>query len=248
MCTSVNHEVDVLVPLHARDRDASTSPLGHGGRQVPEPGVCATRAQVMQGLTNIAAVRPKPCPAPRAGTSSARLDLIDALSRASRGDQQAFAQVYAATSAKLYGIIVRIVRRRDVADDILQEVYVRVWQRAADFDPAHGSPISWLAMIARNRALDEIKRKTMRSLDDCPEVLQLPGDDDPLADLEHSEDRQRLGACLDRLAPDKREVLLLVYHHGMTREEVASRLGRPVSTVKTWLRRSLAQIKDHLAE
>lgn len=180
----------------------------------------------------------------RADRRVPREPLVDALAGTSRNDRAAFEMVYAATSAKLYGIILRIVGRRDVADDVLQEVYLRIWQRAGEFDPTFGSPITWLATIARNRALDEVKRKTMRSLDDCPEVLQMSSGDDPLAHLGRTEESRQLQVGLDNLDPEKREIVLLVYHYGLTRDEIARRLGRPVSTVKTWLRRSLAQLKD----
>lgn len=162
------------------------------------------------------------------------------------GDRAAFEMLYAATCKKLYGIVVRIVGRRDVADDVPQDVYVRIWQRAGEFDPARSSPITWLATIARNRALDEAKRKTMRSLEECPELQNLPSDDDPRTRLEQEEEWRRLRAGLDRLEPEKREIVLLAYTYGMTREEIASRVGRPIPTVKTWLRRSLAQLRLHL--
>jgi len=178
----------------------------------------------------------------------AKQDLVEALKRIGQGDRAAFKLVYAATSVKLYGVIVRILGRRELADEVLQEVYIRVWQRASEYDPASSSPITWLATIARNRALDEAKRKTMRSLDDCPELLQLPNEDDPLADHERNENARRLDACLDRLEPEKRRIVLLVYYYGMTREEISGRINRPVATVKTWLRRSLAQIKDCLGQ
>ena len=166
----------------------------------------------------------------------------------SSGDQAAFELVYAATSAKLYGIIMRIVGREDVADDVLQEVYTCVWQRAAEFDPALASPITWLATIARNRALDEVKRIAMRSFDDFPEVFDLPNSDNPLADCEQDEDRRRLLTCLDLLGPEKKEIVLMAYYNGMTRQEIADWVGQPVSTVKTSLRRSLAKLKDYLGE
>jgi RNA polymerase sigma-70 factor (ECF subfamily) len=178
-----------------------------------------------------------------------RQDLADALERAARGDVAAFKTVYAATSMKLYGIIVRILGRSDVADEVLQEVYVRVWQRAGEFDPAVSSPITWLAAIARNRALDEARRTTARPsrpLDDCPQLLQVRSGDDPSAGLEQDEQLRRLEACLDKLEPERREVVLLAYYHGMTREEIACHLRRPPATVKTWLRRSLAQLRDCL--
>jgi RNA polymerase sigma-70 factor, ECF subfamily len=175
-------------------------------------------------------------------------DLTDAISRVAAGDRVAFRTVYAATCVKLYGIVVRILGRRELAEEVLQEVYIRVWQRAAEYDPSIGSPITWLVTIARNRALDEAKRKTMRSLDELSEVLQIPNDDDPLADHERKEEALRLQACLDRLEPEKSEIVRLAYYYGMTREEIAVRISRPVSTVKTWLRRSLAQLKDCLGQ
>ena len=177
-----------------------------------------------------------------------RQDLVAALQRTARGDRAAFRLVYEATSLKLYGIVVRILRRRDLADEVLQEVYIRVWQRAGDFDSASGSPITWLATIARNRALDEARRGTMRSLDEFPELLQVPSEDNPAANIERSEELRRLYACLDALEPEKKEIVLLVYYHGMTREEISIRYKRPAATVKTWLRRSLAQLKDCLGQ
>jgi RNA polymerase sigma-70 factor (ECF subfamily) len=122
-----------------------------------------------------------------------------------------------------------------------------VWQRAGEFDPTIAFPITWLATIARNRALDEIRQKAMRSLDDCPEVFHLPNCDNPLNDYEQDEAR-RLQACLDLLGPEKKDVILQAYYYGMTREKIAVQIGRPVSTVKTWLRRSLAELEGCLGE
>lgn len=182
------------------------------------------------------------------GMPTSRQDLAAALERVARGDRSAFELVYQATSLKLYGIVVRIVGRRDLADEILQDLYVRVWQRAGNFDPASGSPITWLAAIARNLALDEAKRKTAASIEDFPEILQRPSGDDPSANQERNEEVRRLYACLDGLGRERKEVVLLAYHYGMTREEISSRFGRPVATVKTWLRRSLAQLRDCLGQ
>lgn len=177
-----------------------------------------------------------------------RDELVAALQQTARGDRAAFRLVYEATSLKLYGIVVRILGRRDLADEVLQEVYIRVWQRAGDFNPINGSPITWLAAIARNLALDEARRKLPRSLEDFPEVLELRSDDDPSANQEEREEQRRLQGCLDGLEPDKRELVLLVYYYGMTREQIANRFKRPIPTVKTWLRRSLAQLKDCLGQ
>lgn len=102
--------------------------------------------------------------------------------------------------------------------------------------------------IARNRALDEAQRKTMRSLDDCPLLLQLPNEDNPHADHERAEERRRVQACLDALEPEKSEIVRLPYYYGMTREEIAVRINRPVGTVKTWLRQSLTHLKVCLSQ
>jgi RNA polymerase sigma-70 factor (ECF subfamily) len=177
-----------------------------------------------------------------------RQQLVEALGRVAQGDQDAFKAVYAATSLKLYGIVVRILGRRDLAEEVLQDVYIKVWQSAVDYDPVTSSPITWLATIARNRALDEAKRKSMVSLEERPELLQIPGADDPSATYEQTEAARRLYACLDELEPEKKEIVLLVYHYGLTREEIARRINRPVPTVKTWLRRSLEQIKNCLGQ
>src|SRR5262245_27690356 len=175
-----------------------------------------------------------------------RQELVEALERTAGGDLAAFKIVYAATSLKLYGIVIRILGRPDLADEVLQEVYVRVWQRAGDFDRNNSSPITWLATIARNRALDETRRGSMRSIEELPEILELPSADDPAASQEQSEELRRLNACLDALEPERKEMVLLAYYHGLTRDELAARFGRPVATVKTWLRRGLAQLKDCL--
>jgi RNA polymerase sigma-70 factor, ECF subfamily len=206
------------------------------------------RKRTIQTFISGCVGQPGPRSVARENATLARHELAEAIAKTSRGDRLAFERVYAATSAKLYGIIFRIVGRRDVADDVLRETFLRVWQRATEFDPNVGAPITWLATIARNRALNEVRRKVMRSLDDCPEVLQLPNGDNPLSDHEEEEERRRLEACLIRLGAEKRDIVLQVYYYGMTREEIAKRISRPVSTVKTWLRRSLAELKGYLNE
>jgi RNA polymerase sigma-70 factor (ECF subfamily) len=173
--------------------------------------------------------------------------LSAALARVATGDSSAFAGIYAATSAKLLGVIVRIVGRRDVAEDVLQDVYLSAWQRAANFDPSLGSPITWLCAIARNRALDEIRRKAPLALEDCPEHLDVASNDNACVDLVRSEDDRCLNDSIERMAPEKRLVLRLAYEHGLTRDEIAARIGRPVGTVKSIIRRGLAELQEQIA-
>ncbi len=174
-------------------------------------------------------------------------DISTLLARVAQKDRAAFADIYRATSAKLYGIILRILRRRDVADEVLQEVYVKIWDRAADFDASKASPITWMATIARNRALDEIRRKTPDSIEDHPELLDVASDEETaLASVMRGEDGTRLTDCLSRLEDNRRQMVMLAYCDGLSRDELAEKYGQPVNTIKTWLRRSLAQLKGCL--
>ena len=99
-------------------------------------------------------------------------DLTRLMARIAARDTAAFAALYKQTSAKLYGVVARILTRGDVASDVLQEAYVRIWEKAGDFDPVKGSPLAWMATIARNRALDEVRRVRPVSLEDQPEGFE----------------------------------------------------------------------------
>ena len=181
-------------------------------------------------------------------SSGAGDDLTHLLRRVAARDAAAFAALYKQTSAKLYGVVARILTRSDVAADVLQEVYVRVWEKAGEFDPVKGSAVAWMATIARNRALDEVRRVRPASLEDQPESFEPAADEvDPLAKRERSEGLARLIDCLQGLDEEKRAIVLLAYYRGSSREALAKRFGRPVATIKTWLHRSLAQLRDCLS-
>ena len=175
-------------------------------------------------------------------------DLTGLLIRIAARDAAAFSALYQQTSAKLYGVVARILTRGDVAADVLQEAYVRIWEKAGDFDPVRGSALAWMATIARNRALDEVRRVRPVSLEDQPEGFEPAAEEiDPLAARERSEGLAALVDCLKALDEEKRAIVLLAYYRGASREALAKRFGRPVPTIKTWLHRSLAQLRDCLA-
>ena len=179
--------------------------------------------------------------------STTPADLVGLLRRVTDKDKAAFEALYTATSAKLFGIILRILSRRDLAEEILQEVFVTIWQHAGDYEPKRASPVSWMAAIARNRALDEVRRKRPLALDDMPEALQVVDSGPSASDIvEQSDDYRRLERCLGSLDPEKREIVKLAYLGGWSREQLAAHYGQPVPTIKTWLRRSLMQLKDCL--
>jgi RNA polymerase sigma-70 factor (ECF subfamily) len=174
-------------------------------------------------------------------------DLIALLARVAEHDRDAFSALYTATSAKLFGIVWRILPSKDRAEDVLQDVYVRVWNRAASFDPAKASAIAWMATIARNRAIDEIRRRVPLSIEDAPQAFEVPAEGpDPLAAAQQSEELQRLNECLQGLEAERREIVLLAYYTGLSRDDIARRFGHPVGTIKTWLHRSLAQLRKCL--
>ncbi|UDL95126.1 MULTISPECIES: sigma-70 family RNA polymerase sigma factor [Lichenihabitans] len=176
-------------------------------------------------------------------------ELAVVLQRVAQRDQAAFEVLYNATNRKLYGIVLRILVSRSLADEILQEVYVKIWQKAVDFDPGKASPITWMAVIARNRALDEVRRPSHSAMqDDISEGLEIPAEvDHPLDSMERSDSFKALLVCLQTLDPERREILLLAYYRGLSRDALARRFNHPTATIKTWLHRSLAQLKNCLA-
>lgn len=160
-------------------------------------------------------------------------------------DRACFRALYDRTSAKLFAIVLRICRDRPMAEDALQEVYVDIWRQAGRFDPARGTAGAWTAAIARNRAIDRIRKAGRPGA---------PGTEDPndfieqlpdTADLD--EDKAALMTlldCLGRLEERTRNLILLAYYEGWTREELAARESASVNTVKTWLRRGLMSLRD----
>jgi RNA polymerase sigma-70 factor (ECF subfamily) len=175
--------------------------------------------------------------------------LEDLLAGVARGDDAAFHQLYVATSAKLYSVALRMLRSKEAAEDVVQDSYFKVWERAGGFDPAIASPVTWMVAIVRNRALDEIRRRAVRPQADVSVLDDLPGDDEhPIAALELREDVQRLLRCLEGLEAEKRQIVRLAYLDGLSREALAKRFSRPEGTIKTWLHRSLAQLKGCLEQ
>ena len=174
-------------------------------------------------------------------------ELVRLLAAVADGDQAAFERLYAATRAKLYGVVLRILRRADLADEVMQEAYLKIWNSAGQFDPALASPITWMVTIARNRAIDLARKKRDVSVEETPGVLERAAESvDPLAARERSEELRRLLDCLGRLDPDGRRLMLLAYYNGLSREQLAAKLGRPVNTIKTWLRRSILAVRECL--
>ena len=160
------------------------------------------------------------------------------------GDPAALQSLYAATAPQLFGLALGILRSRDLAEDIVQDAFVLVWRHARSFDPGRGTAMAWLARIVRNQCFDLLRRRGRESpLDET--FLQSRPDPAPgpveLTAL--SRDARRLRGCLEELEESPRQSLMLAYYEGMTFEQVAGRLGAPLGTVKSWIRRSLIRLK-----
>ena len=176
-------------------------------------------------------------------------DLPALLSAVARADRDAFRELYGRTAPKLLAVIARILRDKAAAEDVLQDVYLRVWQNAGSYSAETARPMTWLIAIARNRSLDVMRQRR--------DVLVPPAEDgtDWFATIPEARNREaelidldRLRVCLSRLEETQRRCLLDAYYDGFSREELAGRYGRPVNTIKTWLHRSAGMLRSCLEE
>lgn len=187
-------------------------------------------------------------PEPDADTARARL--LDAMQRLADGDRSALEWVYQATSAKLFGICLRILGDRGEAEDALQDVYVSLWQRAKTYDAHRASPIGWLSVVARNRAIDRLRKGKVRSgAVSVDEAAELP-DKEPLADalLEGGQRSAQIRHCLGTLEERQQNAIRTAFFEGRTYAELARDGGVPLGTVKSWVRRGLARLKKCLEQ
>jgi RNA polymerase sigma-70 factor (ECF subfamily) len=175
-------------------------------------------------------------------------ELVVLLSGVAAGDRGAFQALYERTSSKLFASVCRILDNRAAAEDAVQDAYLKIWNRAGDFDGALGTPIAWMTTIARHAAIDAARRGAERistaSSELDPDLMERLAD--PAAGSEIGAGAPRLAACLEALEADRRAMVLLAYCAGWSREELARRFDRPVATVKTIIRRSLIALKECL--
>jgi RNA polymerase sigma-70 factor (ECF subfamily) len=178
-----------------------------------------------------------------------RTALVAALIATGEEDRSAFKIVYRMTSAKLFGICIRICGERQAAEDVLHEVYLTIWKRAGSFQPGRASPISWLATIARNRAIDWRRANATRRTEPV-EWAEGIADESMAADeamIAGESDRQ-LHLCMDSLDIQQRNAIRTAFFHGLTYAELARRSEVPLGTMKSWVRRGLARLKECLGD
>lgn len=172
------------------------------------------------------------------------------MSRCALRDQGAFAELYRMTSGRLFGVALRIVRRRDWAEDVLQESFVNIWNHVPDYSPIKSAPLTWMTAIVRNRALDWVRRpKHEQSNDDAIDGLIENWEDEsagPLERLAQSADASALIHCLQELSGQQRQSIALAYMHGLSHSELADHMRQPLGTIKTWIRRGLEKLRGCL--
>lgn len=183
-----------------------------------------------------------------AAADLARAHLTQALVLTGTEDRAAFRTLYDLTAAKLFGICLRICGERQGAEDVLTEVYLLIWRRAGAFEPGRSSPITWLATIARNRAIDWRRAQGSRVTASLAEAADI-ADPAPLASdrLEAADESARLHGCLDGLEQRQRAAIRTAFFDGVTYAELAERAAVPVGTMKSWVRRGLAALKRCLS-
>jgi len=184
-------------------------------------------------------------------------ELSQLLSRAGLGDRGAFAELYERTSGHLFAVVLRIQRDRPLAEELLQDIYVNIWKAASSFDAAQSQPLTWLTSIARNRAIDSLRRAqaqpqlvsaTPEDGDNEPDGTEAAPDPapGPLDLLAQASEARQLTHCMEGLTAQQRQSVALAFFDGLSHAEVAEHLAQPLGTVKSWVRRALMSLKSCL--
>ena len=178
--------------------------------------------------------------------------LADLLARTALADQAAFRELYRATSPQLYGIAMRIVREKGLAEEILQESFVAIWHHAKSYAPARSQPLTWMTAIVRHRCLDSLRRRELETIsitasDDDHDDLDFAGEARTPADLLIAgADALAVRQCVEMLEGGSRQAIALAFYQGYTHAELAAHLNQPLGTVKSWVRRGLERLRQCL--
>jgi len=181
-------------------------------------------------------------PRTRSEPDGAELDAL--LARCAAGEAAALERLYQQVAPILLAVLMRMLRRRDLAEDVLQDVFVKVWQQAKQFDAMRGRALPWLVSVARNRAID-VRRanRPVMAFSDVHAALDVETDEAPPQGAERLAMGAALLRCLEQIAAQQRRCLVLAYEQGLSHGEIARAVGEPLGTVKSWVRRSLASLR-----
>ncbi|KTF69707.1 sigma-70 family RNA polymerase sigma factor [Sphingomonas sp. HT-1] len=187
-------------------------------------------------------------PTPSAG-EGARALLVQALADVAQGDRAALKTVYDLTAAKLMGVCLRICQDREAAEDVMQEVFLKIWNRAGRFDAARASPITWLCVIARNSAVDWRRTRGLGEAAPIDAAMDVPdGADSAEARLQAVEMQARIFSCIEALEEKQRGAIRAAFFNGRTYPELAQAAAVPLGTMKSWIRRGLLQLRGCLGD
>ncbi len=168
-----------------------------------------------------------------------------ALVACGQGNGKAFRALYDREAGKMLGVAMRLLRRQSLAEDAVHDAFVNIWNKAATFDPQAGSARGWMYTILRNRALNMLRTESrLDHQDEFETLLGAATEEDPETVVASLSDAGALRRCLEGLDPNRRSVLVLAYVHGLTHGEIAGKLGVPLGTMKSWIRRSLLSLKE----
>jgi RNA polymerase sigma-70 factor (ECF subfamily) len=193
--------------------------------------------------------RPDALPPSRAPDALAAR-LAELLAQSALKNQRAFADLYELTAPKLYGVALRILRRQDWAEEVLQECYVNIWNHAGDYAVQRSAPLTWMTSIVRNRCLDWLRRPQQEATGQEYDIAVEAWQDDspgPMEQLMSSSDAAALARCLQLLEAKQRQSIMLAFFHGLSHSELAGHMKQPLGTVKTWVRRGLERLKGCLS-
>lgn len=184
----------------------------------------------------------------RLQTEKVQADDVELLKAVAHKDEAALARLYDRYRLILFGLIVRIIKNREEAEDVLQEVFLQVWKRATDFDEQRGRVFTWLVTLARSRAIDRLRNLAARERVAIAGTREAAEEvSDAVADVFLSEQRRLVNAALAQLPEEQKHLLMLAYFDGLTQSEIAARTGVPLGTVKTRMRTGLIKLRDLLA-
>jgi RNA polymerase sigma-70 factor, ECF subfamily len=174
--------------------------------------------------------------------------LSDLIGQAALGSKPAFGKIYDLSAAKLFGVLLRILKNRAEAEDALQEVFIKVWQNAARYQQSQASPLSWMIAIARNHAIDRLRARQAPAVD-LDEAFDLADDaPNPEQAAARGDDKSQLDHCLGQLPQERAAAIRAAYVDGYSYAELAARFGQPLNTLRTWLRRGLIALRECLEQ
>ena len=190
-------------------------------------------------LTDTIATAPRP-----RVTEPVNLNFL--LERVAEGDKPALKSLYNLISERLFAVLLRMVSRREIAEDLLQDVFVTVWRKASQFDVRRGNAEAWLFSMTRRKAIDRLRVSHRETLGRDDDIASVEPHSDDYGAWHNTEAHMSVRACLKTLRPDVHRALQLCYTYGLTHEELAEEMQVPVGTAKSWVRRGLAQLKESL--